>query len=88
MLARCTRRCPILFPANTKYLSLSCSPNQSQGLNASKVGWLLLYTLVPYVVLLLIRLYVLMKAQVLRRSLRRSSDYRRRMGERTKLVGP
>lgn len=50
------------------------------------VGWLLLYTVVPYFVLLLLRCYVLSKAQAFRRSLRRNADFRTRYTERSSLI--
>ena len=54
-------------------------------LTAGTVGALLCYTVIPYLALLVVRAYVLVKAQALRRSLRRSAQWRG-MNEKTKLA--
>ena len=53
---------------------------------AKAVAVMLVYTLVPYVALLLVRSYVLLKAQAFRRSLRRNAQWRQ-ANENTSLVG-
>lgn len=54
-------------------------------LNGTRVFKLLAYTVLPYAVALVLRCYILVKAQALRRSLKRSADFRR-ANEKTKLV--
>ena len=50
------------------------------------MGRLLAYTIMPYLALLMIRVYVLVKAQAFRRGLRRTVEWRRMMGEKRKLL--
>ena len=52
------------------------------------VGYLLLYMVVPYAGLLVIRCYTLMKCQAFRRSLRRSKEWRMRLNEKATLLKP
>ena len=54
-------------------------------LESKKVFKLLVYTVVPYAIALVLRCYILVKAQQMRRSLKRSADFRR-ANEKTKLV--
>lgn len=57
-----------------------------ESLGISPLGRLLAYTIAPYLALLLIRCYVLVKAQAFRRGLRRNVEWRRMMGEKRKLL--
>merc|ERR1711988_653783 len=57
-----------------------------EGLTTGNVGWLLLYTIVPYLGLLIVRCYVLVKAQALRRSIKKNNDFRKRLSEKDRLV--
>jgi len=52
------------------------------------VGFLLIYTLVPYVGMLIIRMYTLSKAQAFRRSLKRNAEFRRKFSENSGLLNP
>ena len=52
------------------------------------VLFLLLYTLVPYLGMLVIRMYTLSKAQAFRRSLKRNAEFRRKYHEKSGLLRP
>ena len=71
------------------WLCVAVSVDSMEGQLADGTVWALLaYTVFPYLGLLAIRCYVLMKAQAFRRSLKRSKEFRQKMNEKRQLLAP
>jgi hypothetical protein len=60
---------------------------RAQGLGSNSVWQLLLYTVVPYLALFMLRCYILVKSQALRRSLKKNKEFRRALTEKDRLMG-
>jgi len=58
-----------------------------EGLGSNSVWQLLLYTVVPYLALFMLRCYILVKSQALRRSLKKNKEFRRALTEKDRLMG-